>query len=300
VPKTKNTFFQADAYFPLSSNVSNAGSISAYVGVLTGAPTFANNAIQVSPNNFVSISSTNNFSTPFTIAFDVLIGTGQIGDITLNKLSGSINPIAITFTFTTVSVKFNGTSIFSNVSIPSARFNTYILTYSSTVANLYINGVKNTTTFSQALAPGNTFNIGSVGVFSCKNFKLWNRVLSDSESANLFANGIVNDCIIQFKYTPIRVMSTTTGYTQSSFVGPTTVGTPDLNARLTLSAFKQYQPTDSFSTLTFYNLTQIPSIGLDSNATQGTQITCSLRINNVYYQSTLTTTNSAVAQVFRF
>jgi len=97
--------------------------------------------------------------------------------------------------------------------------------------------------------------------------------------------------------TPLSSISTTTGYTPSSFIGPISAGTPD-NAVFFVMSSIALAAGDTFSTLTFYNLP--PSGPVGPSQTRNTRIVALLSNNGVIYSSTFTTTLALEAQVMQF
>jgi hypothetical protein len=122
-------------------------------------------------------------------------------------------------------------------------------------------------------------------------YRLYNTGVA--KGSNTFTSG---SAAITYKYTPVTAISSFTGYTESSFVGPTSAGTPDPITRAVVSP-NLTTPMDAVSTLTFYNLIGGP---ITAGQTAGMSITGSLTFNLSTFASTVTTTSATSAQVFRF
>ena len=89
---------------------------------------------------------------------------------------------------------------------------------------------------------------------------------------------------------------TTANYTESNFIGPTSIANPDPSATMVTSIIPQYP----LSTLSFYNITDASAPTYGCNIA-GNSITTYIpgAGNGYYFTSTFILTNSQDAQVFR-
>jgi hypothetical protein len=113
-----------------------------------------------------------------------------------------------------------------------------------------------------------------------------------SKTSNTFTSGTAN---ISYTYSPVFAISSFTGFTESTFVGPTSAGNWD-SVIARIQDIGLTNTVDPVSTLTFYNVINGP---ITSNQTAGMTIEGTVVFNGVQYSSTFTVTNQTSAQIFR-
>lgn len=183
---------------------------------------------------------------------------------------------------------------FTEVSAGAPGFYVNLNAYFTTMSTLQTFGASFTFTFSNAFAGAYSFPaplISSIG----GSPSLY--LLSNSGIVKASPTFTSGPCALTYSYTAVPAISTTTGYTPSSFIGPISAGTPDNAVFFAMSSIA-LAAGDTFSTLTFYNLP--PSGPVGPAATRGTQIVASLINNGVVYSSTFTTTTALGAQIVLF
>ena len=161
----------------------------------------------------------------------------------------------------------------------------------------YMNAIKNlgatfTFTFSNS-ATSYTFPASDILPQGGNLFLLSNASLFNKPSPTF----ISGNCSIRYSYSAVPALSTSLGYTPSTFAGPIAAGIPDSGVFLDIPNLTMAQ-TDALSTLTFYNVPLTAPISQISTA--GTAVVASLNYGGTSYASTLFTTTSGSAQVFRF
>lgn len=114
------------------------------------------------------------------------------------------------------------------------------------------------------------------------------------KASNTFTSGSAS---IRYKYSPVSAISSFTGFTESSFVGPVFAGNPDPAVITEITNTGLTILKDPVSTVTFYNLIGGP---ITSNETAGMRLQGTVVFGGVNYSSTFLTTNTTSAQVFRF
>lgn len=114
------------------------------------------------------------------------------------------------------------------------------------------------------------------------------------KASNTFTSGSAS---IRYNYSPVFAISSFTGFTESSFVGPVSAGNPDPAVITEIPNIGLTTLNDSVSTLTFYNLIGGP---ITSNETAGMRLQGSVLYGGNNFSSTFLTTNTTSAQVFRF
>jgi hypothetical protein len=113
-----------------------------------------------------------------------------------------------------------------------------------------------------------------------------------SKTSNTFTSGTAN---LSYTYSPVFAISSFTGFTESTFVGPTSAGNWD-SVIARIQDIGLTNTVDPVSTLTFYNVINGP---ITSNQTSGMTIEGTVVFNGVQYSSTFTVTNQTSAQIFR-
>ena len=111
---------------------------------------------------------------------------------------------------------------------------------------------------------------------------------------NTFTSGSAS---IAYKYSPVFAISSFTGFTESSFVGPVSAGNPDPAVTTEMPNTGLSLLTDPVSTLTFYNLINGP---ITSNETAGMRLQGTVLYGGNNFSSTFFVTNTTSAQVFSF
>ena len=114
------------------------------------------------------------------------------------------------------------------------------------------------------------------------------------KASNTFTSGSAS---IRYNYSPVFAISSFTGFTESSFVGPVSAGNPDPAVTVEIPNTGLTILKDPVSTLTFYNVINGP---ITPNETAGMRLQGTVLFNGVNYSSTFLTTNTTSAQVFRF
>jgi hypothetical protein len=115
-----------------------------------------------------------------------------------------------------------------------------------------------------------------------------------SKASPTFTSG---SCALQYSYTSVPALTATARYTPSTFIGPISAGTPEAAVYIDIPSMP-LAPNDALSTLTFYNvLTTDP---ISQSATADSQISLLLSYGGTFYASTVRTSGSGSAQVFRF
>jgi hypothetical protein len=213
-----------------------------------------------------------------------------------NLVGGTLNAVgsAGVSTTTITAGASNVVGNFTEVSAGAPGFYVNLGSYFTTMSTLQTFGASFAFTFSNALAGAYTFTaplISSIGG-SPSLYLLSNAGVV--KASPTFTSG---SCALTYSYTAVPAISTTTGYTPSSFIGPISAGTPDNAVFLAMSSIA-LAAGDTFSTLTFYNLP--PTGPVAPAATRGTQIAAQLTYNGVVYASTFTTTTALGAQVVQF
>jgi hypothetical protein len=95
----------------------------------------------------------------------------------------------------------------------------------------------------------------------------------------------------------VFAISSFTGFTESSFVGPVSAGNPDPAVTTEMPNTGLSLLTDPVSTLTFYNLINGP---ITSNETAGMRLQGTVLYGGNNFSSTFFVTNTTSAQVFSF
>lgn len=115
-----------------------------------------------------------------------------------------------------------------------------------------------------------------------------------SKASPTFTSG---SCALTYTYTSVPALTATAGYTPSTFIGPISAGTPDSAVYIDVPTVP-LATNDALSTLTFYNVLTTDPIA--QSTTANTQISLLLTYGGTYYASTVFTTTSGSAQIFRF
>jgi hypothetical protein len=111
--------------------------------------------------------------------------------------------------------------------------------------------------------------------------------------SNTFTSGTAQ---ITYSYSPVFAISSFVGFTENSFVGPTSAGNPDPAVTVQIQNLGLTTLVDPVSSLTFYNIINGP---ITSNQTAGMTIVGSVSYAGNQYTSTFNVTNAASAQTFR-
>lgn len=111
--------------------------------------------------------------------------------------------------------------------------------------------------------------------------------------SNTFTSGAAQ---ISYSYSPVFAISSFIGFTESSFVGPTSAGNPDPAVTVQIQNLGLTTLMDPVSSLTFYNIINGP---ITSNQTAGMTIVGSVSYGGNQYASTFNVTNATSAQTFR-
>ena len=179
----------------------------------------------------------------------------------------------------------------TEVSAGTPDFYVNLPSYFTSMSTLQTFGAAFTFTFSSITA-SYSFLATTISNVSGSLYRLTNP--SIVKAAPTFTSGT---CRIQYSYTAVPAISTTTGYTPSSFIGPITTGVPENAVYVAMSPLS-IASGDLLSTLTFYNLPLTAPV--PPTQTANTQITTLFSNNGFVYASTMTTTAAYDAQIFRF
>lgn len=114
------------------------------------------------------------------------------------------------------------------------------------------------------------------------------------KTSNTFTSGSAS---IRYNYSPVFAISSFTGFTERSFVGPVSAGNPDPSVITEMPSVGLTPINDPVSTLTFYNVIGGP---ITSNETAGMRLQGTVSYGGNNFTSTFVTTNATSAQVFRF
>lgn len=169
-------------------------------------------------------------------------------------------------------------------------FTANIANYFPNLITLSTLGSRTTFTLTNNLSTSYTFTATNISNVIGNRFRFFNSNIS--LGSNIFSPIPIN-YTLRYTYSAVNAISSFTGFTESTFIGPMIIGTPD-KGNMKMSPTVTVIP-DPVSTLLYYNLIGAP---LSSNSTAGMLIQGGFTYFGTTYSRYFSTTNITSVQTF--